>query len=176
MVCGCRRGLCQGGCGNGKVRASLVSAALFAVVASPQLFGLTQRLLGGLFRVASASGSPTLAGLALHAAVYGLAVYAFMHFRGRRDGFGEGEVGEGQIYTVSSLGRRSQVYCSNNRPFRVTPQTVIKAAMKGREGAGNAGNGQTRWVCPSGQFWGWGENSGKCCEAGNKNCKSAVKG
>jgi ammonia channel protein AmtB len=65
--------------GNIKLRASIVAAALFAVVASPQLFAFMNALLGGLVRVTTAGGAPTLAGLILHSVVYGLIVYVFMH-------------------------------------------------------------------------------------------------
>jgi len=81
MSCGCV--LCPR---NYKLRASIISAILFAIVASPQLFAVMQSLLGGLFRVASPSGAPTLAGLILHAVVYGLLVYAIMQLkRGGRE-------------------------------------------------------------------------------------------
>lgn len=75
--------MCPSSHGNIKVRASLISAVLFAIVASPQLFALMQGLLGGLVRVTSASGVPTLAGLVLHSVVFGLIVYAFMHKKKR---------------------------------------------------------------------------------------------
>lgn len=83
MGCGCT--LCPGH-GNVKVRASVMSAVLFAIVASPQLFQIMQGLLGGLFRVATPSGTPTLAGLILHAIVYGVLVYGIMHLKKRRGG------------------------------------------------------------------------------------------
>lgn len=76
MSCGCI--LCLS---NNKVRASIMAAVLFAVVASPQLFSLMQSLLGGLFRVASSAGTPTLAGLILHAVVYGLLSFGLMHLK-----------------------------------------------------------------------------------------------
>jgi len=60
-----------------------MAALLFAVIASPQLFGIMQGLLGSLFRVAAPGGVPTLAGLALHAVVYGLVVYFIMHAKKR---------------------------------------------------------------------------------------------
>lgn len=83
MGCGCV--LCPVSRHASQVRASLLAAALFAVVASPQLFGVMQGLLGGLFRVASASGTPTAAGLALHAAVYGALTFAIMCLAKRRN-------------------------------------------------------------------------------------------
>lgn len=85
MGCGCPSCPSHGGY---KLQASIMAGALFAVVGSPQLYGLMQSLLGGLFRVADAGGAPTLAGLLLHAVVYGLLVYAIMLFK-RRCGGGE---------------------------------------------------------------------------------------
>ncbi len=87
MGCGCA--MCPSSHGNVKVRASLMSAVLFAIVASPQLFAIMQGLLGGLFRVASPSGLPTLAGLILHAVVYGLIVYGLMYTKKKRCAAGE---------------------------------------------------------------------------------------
>ena len=85
MGCGCP--MCPSHQGM-KLRASLMAAALFAVVASPQLFGVVQNLLGGLVRVTS-GGVPTLPGLLLHAAVYGLIVYLLMHRKQRCGASGE---------------------------------------------------------------------------------------
>lgn len=62
-----------------KVKASLMAALLFIVIASPELFGIMQSLLGSLVRVATPSGVPTAFGLVLHAAVYGLITYGLMH-------------------------------------------------------------------------------------------------
>lgn len=69
---------------NWKLMASVQSALIFAVIASPQLFALMQQLLGGLFRITSTAGVPTTAGLVLHAVVYGLIVYALMHYKKKR--------------------------------------------------------------------------------------------
>lgn len=69
---------------NWKLMASVQSALIFAVIASPQLFALMQDLLGGLIRITSGSGVPTTAGLLLHAAVYGLIVYVLMHYKKKR--------------------------------------------------------------------------------------------
>jgi hypothetical protein len=60
-----------------KAMASVHAAILFAIVASPATYSLTQSLLGGLFKVTS-NGTPTVAGLLLHALVYGLLAYAVM--------------------------------------------------------------------------------------------------
>lgn len=82
MGCGCM--LCPKRVSNPQVRASLMAAVLFFIVASPQLFSLMQQLLGGLVRIAAPGGSPTTAGLVVHAAVYGFAVYALMKRDERR--------------------------------------------------------------------------------------------
>ena len=137
MGCGC--GLCPGP-GNIKLRASLISAALFAIVASPQLFAFVQSLVGGLFRVASASGAPTLAGLALHSVVYGLIVYAFMHHK-RRDGF-------------SNVDKK--MYCSYSKPFEYNKyQTGVPANREFQTGgpanADPSGGKGWRWDCPPGK-------------------------
>ena len=60
-----------------KATASLQAAILFAIVASPATYSLTQGLLGGLFKVTS-NGVPTVAGLLLHAVVFGLLAYLIM--------------------------------------------------------------------------------------------------
>lgn len=80
MSCGCST--CLSGSNNKKIKikASLLAALLFIVVASPELFGLVQNLLGGLVRVASPAGVPTAAGLVLHALVYGGISYGMMSF------------------------------------------------------------------------------------------------
>lgn len=69
-----------------------MAAVLFAIVASPQLFTFMQGLLGGLFRVANPGGSPTIAGLLLHAVVYGLLVYLLMHRKKRGCAAGAGQL------------------------------------------------------------------------------------
>lgn len=72
-----------------KAMASIHAAILFAIVASPATYGLTQRLFGGLFKVAS-NGTPTVAGLLLHALVYGLLAYAIMWLHRPASGCGCG--------------------------------------------------------------------------------------
>ena len=88
MGCGCAS--CKSH-DNIKARASIVSALLFAVIASPQLFAVMQGLLGGLVRVTGASGVPTWAGLVLHSVVFGVVVYAWMHVA-KRGGCGGGQL------------------------------------------------------------------------------------
>ena len=60
-----------------KVKASVMAALLFVVIASPEVFGLVQKLVGGLVRVTS-NGVPTAFGLLLHGLVYGLLSYLLM--------------------------------------------------------------------------------------------------
>ncbi len=62
-----------------KIRASIMAALLFIVIASPEVFGFMQKILGGLVRVASPAGVPTAAGLVLHGLVYGLITYGLMY-------------------------------------------------------------------------------------------------
>ncbi len=55
---------------------------------------------------------------------------------------------------------------------------VATGAWYLRHRASGAGfrEGAITWGCPPGKAWGWGpEGNGKCCEAGNKKCVSAVQ-
>ena len=72
-----------------KVMHSLFLAVLFFVVSSPMTYQLVDNVVGGVvgslipqfssfFKVAMA-GCPTTYGLALHAAVFGLVSYFFLH-------------------------------------------------------------------------------------------------
>jgi hypothetical protein len=72
-----------------KVMHSVFLAVLFFVVSSPMLYQLVDNVVGGVlgsvlpqvastFKVAMA-GCPTTYGLALHAAVFGLISYFFLH-------------------------------------------------------------------------------------------------
>jgi hypothetical protein len=73
-----------------QVFASVEAALLFLVVSSPAMYQLTQRLFGGACRLVAKGGAPTVAGLILHAVVFGLLVYLLMIVQGRRDGFVDG--------------------------------------------------------------------------------------
>lgn len=64
-----------------KIIASVMAAALFFVIGSPVLYGLVHAILGGLVRIVGTNGAPTIAGLAIHSAVYGLLSYALMHLK-----------------------------------------------------------------------------------------------
>ena len=72
-----------------KVMHSLFLAVLFFVISSPMTYQLVDKVVGGLvtslvpqlgstFQVAMA-GCPTTYGIALHAAVFGLISYFFLH-------------------------------------------------------------------------------------------------
>jgi hypothetical protein len=80
MACDCPT--CFGGYKSKglKVRASIMAALVFIVIASPEMFGLVQSLLGGIVRVTS-GGVPTAIGLVLHGIVYGLISYGLMHLK-----------------------------------------------------------------------------------------------
>jgi hypothetical protein len=67
-----------------KIKASIMAALLFIIIASPELFGIMQSLLGGIVRVTS-GGVPTAFGLVLHAVVYGLITFGLMHYKKRYD-------------------------------------------------------------------------------------------
>lgn len=84
MSCGCSTCFSSDKSKKMKIKASLLAALLFIVIASPELFGIVQNLVGGLVRVASPAGVPTAAGLVLHAAVYGLVSYGMMSYKPAR--------------------------------------------------------------------------------------------
>lgn len=60
-----------------KVLYSVQSAVLFLVIASPFMYNIVNMLLGKLIPIAY-NGCPTLAGLVIHAVVFGLLVYLLM--------------------------------------------------------------------------------------------------
>lgn len=72
--CGCG---CDGKKQEKKMMISLMSAALFYIIANPQLFVLVRSLLGN--GIASASGCPTNLGLLVHALVFFLVTWAIMN-------------------------------------------------------------------------------------------------
>lgn len=84
MACGCSTCLSGHKSKKLKIKASVIAALLFIVIASPELFGLMQKLLGSVIRVASPGGTPTAAGLLLHGLVYGLITYFAMGIKGSR--------------------------------------------------------------------------------------------
>ena len=63
--CGCG---CKGKEQEKKFVRALVLGVLFFVIANPELFTVTRKLFG--YRIASATGYPTLIGLVLHAFVF----------------------------------------------------------------------------------------------------------
>lgn len=61
-----------------KIKYSLYSAILFAVISSPPTYKLVQSLLGRLATVA-VNGKPTPAGVAVHSLVFFAIIYGLMH-------------------------------------------------------------------------------------------------
>ncbi len=58
-----------------KWRYTLITTVIFLLVVHPMTYKLVDSLVGGLlFKVASKSGCPTMAGLLLHAAVFTVAL------------------------------------------------------------------------------------------------------
>jgi hypothetical protein len=55
---------------------SLTAVLLFVVLASPVMFTLVQSILWSVVTVASPQGLPTVAGLLIHALVFGAATHA----------------------------------------------------------------------------------------------------
>jgi hypothetical protein len=72
--CGCG---CDGKKQEKKMMISLMSAALFYIVANPQTFILVRSLLGN--GIASAGGCPTGFGLLVHALVFFLVTWGIMN-------------------------------------------------------------------------------------------------
>lgn len=69
---------------DARILYSIQSALLFLVIALPFTYKLVQALLGKLITIASPSGCPTVAGVVVHAVVFGLLVYLLMVFQGGR--------------------------------------------------------------------------------------------
>ena len=74
--CGCG---CNGKKQEQKFTISVISALTFFLIANPQTYILTRRLLGA--GLASPNGSPTLMGLFIHSVVFLLVVWAMMNIR-----------------------------------------------------------------------------------------------
>lgn len=72
--CGCG---CNGKKQEKKVLISLMSAALFYIVANPRTFLVVRSVLGD--GISSASGCPTAVGLLVHALVFFLITWALMN-------------------------------------------------------------------------------------------------
>lgn len=72
--CGC-------GCGGSKQKKkfliSVISALLFFLIASPEMFQLTRKLFGGW--IAGPTGCSTTAGVSLHAVVFLLLTWSLMN-------------------------------------------------------------------------------------------------
>lgn len=63
-----------------KAKYSFYSTLVFFLVANPETFKLTQRLLGGVLTVASEGGCPTAYGFFLHSLVFFLILWGMMLF------------------------------------------------------------------------------------------------
>ena len=63
-----------------KAKYSFYSTLVFFLVANPETFRLTQRLLGGLITIASEGGCPTAYGFFLHSLVFFLVLWGMMLF------------------------------------------------------------------------------------------------
>ena len=74
--CGCG---CKGKEQEKKFVRALVLGILFFVIANPELFTVTRKLFG--YRIASATGYPTLIGLVLHAFVFFLVSWGLMNLK-----------------------------------------------------------------------------------------------
>jgi hypothetical protein len=74
--CGCG---CNGKKQEQKFTISVISALTFFLVANPQTYILTRRLLGA--GLSSVNGNPTLLGLIIHSIVFLLIVWAMMNIR-----------------------------------------------------------------------------------------------
>ena len=74
--CGCG---CKGKKQEQKFTISVISALTFFLVANPQTYILTRRLLGA--GLSSVNGNPTLLGLIIHSIVFMLIVWAMMNIR-----------------------------------------------------------------------------------------------
>ena len=65
-----------------QIKLSLLSALVFLLISSPEMYRVTSNVLGNW--IANAAGCPTAAGLLTHTAVFGLIVYALMKIKSRR--------------------------------------------------------------------------------------------
>lgn len=74
--CGCG---CDGKKQEQKFLISLMSALLFFLIASPEMFQLVRRVFGNW--VASPTGCPSTAGLLLHSVVFLLVTWGLMNIR-----------------------------------------------------------------------------------------------
>jgi hypothetical protein len=62
-----------------KLMATFLSVIVFAIIASPFTYKLTNRILGGVVgSLADPSGCPTILGLVVHSVVFGIIVFLLM--------------------------------------------------------------------------------------------------
>mgnify|MGYP007095242226 CR=1 FL=1 len=69
---------------NPQLKASLIAAGLYFVVANPYTYDLTQAVLGKFVTYTDMNGRPTQAGTLIHAGVYGLLTYLIMRLTIKR--------------------------------------------------------------------------------------------
>ncbi len=63
-----------------KAKYAFYSTLVFFLVANPETFKLTQRLLGGLFTLASDKGCPSTLGFFFHTGLFFFVLWGFMLF------------------------------------------------------------------------------------------------
>lgn len=63
-----------------KAKYSFYSALVFFLVANPETYKITQKLLGGLFTIAGEAGCPTAIGTFLHTILFFVVILALMMF------------------------------------------------------------------------------------------------
>ena len=78
--CGCG---CKGKEQQKKFLRALILGVLFFIVANPELFTIMRKVFG--YRIASATGYPTMLGLLLHALVFFLISWGLMNIPGREN-------------------------------------------------------------------------------------------
>jgi hypothetical protein len=76
--CGCG---CKGKEQEKKFFRALILGVLFFIIANPETFTITRRIFG--YRIASATGYPSMLGLLLHGLVFFLVSWGLMNIKGR---------------------------------------------------------------------------------------------
>jgi hypothetical protein len=63
-----------------KAKYSFYSALVFFLIANPEMYKVTDKILGGVLDVAGLSGCPTSLGLLLHTVLFFIVILALMMF------------------------------------------------------------------------------------------------
>ena len=58
---------------------TVIAALVFAIISSPFMYSITNKVLGSIVVTQDGNGVPTTAGLILHSIVFGLIVFGLMH-------------------------------------------------------------------------------------------------